>query len=65
MNDFQHKLFAGAISGALSAFATDLSAFRAWKSWQDAATYDWPTAAFRWVQGAFFGVLAAFGVASL
>jgi len=65
MTDFQHKLTAGAVSGFVSAFATDLSAFRAWKTWQDAATYDWPTAAFRWVQGAVFGVLAAFGVATL
>lgn len=55
-------ILAGAVSGAISAAGTDFGAFRSWKSFQDAARYDWPTAIFRWVQGAILGALGALGL---
>jgi hypothetical protein len=55
-----HSAFAtGAVSGLLSAAAVDFSAFRAWKSFKEAATYDWGIAAWRWAQGFVAGGLAA------
>lgn len=55
----------GALSGALSAAAIDFAAFRSWKSFHDAATYGWGTAAWRWLQGAVVGALAAAGLGGL
>ena len=62
---FHGKLFAGALTGLLAAAATDLHAFRAWKSFHDAATYDWGTATWRWLQGAVVGGLTAIGYGAL
>lgn len=56
---------AGAIAGVVSAAAADLTAFRSWKSFDDAKTYSWAVAAFRWFQGAVLGALAAVGIAGL
>lgn len=53
---------AGAISGAVAGALADISAFRSWKSFHEAATYDWATAAWRWFQGAAGGVIAAAGI---
>jgi hypothetical protein len=52
----------GALSGLLAAALVDFQAFQAWKSFKDATTYDWPTAAMRWVQGAITGAIAASGL---
>jgi len=46
----------------LAAAAVDFAAFRAWKSFNDVATYDWSTASFRWFQGAVVGFLSAAGM---
>jgi hypothetical protein len=63
LSAFLHNhLTQGAISGLLAAAAVDFQAFRTWKSFHDAATYDWPTATFRWVQGAVVGLVTAAGL---
>jgi hypothetical protein len=63
LSAFLHNhLTQGAISGLLSAAAVDFQAFRSWKSFQDAASYSWGTAAFRWVQGAIVGFVTAAGL---
>jgi hypothetical protein len=59
---FHNRLTQGAIAGFLSAAATDFQAFRSWKSFQDAASYSWGTAMFRWVQGAIVGFVTAAGL---
>ena len=55
----------GAFAGLVSAAATDLHAFRVWKSFNDARTYDWGTALFRWMQGIIIGALTAIGLGGL
>lgn len=55
----------GAISGALAAASVDINAFRQWKSFDDAAAYDWKKALFRWVQGAIVGALSAAGIGAI
>lgn len=55
----------GAVSGALAAALIDFNAFRSWKKWSDAMTYDWRTAAFRWAQGAAVGSVTALGVGAV
>lgn len=60
----QHPIMQALVSGLLAGVAGDLVAFRAWKSWQDAAEYNWSTASFRAVQGAFVGLLGYFGLAA-
>jgi hypothetical protein len=55
----------GALTGVITAAAVDLGAFRSWKSFDDATTYDWKTAAFRWVQGAVLGALAGAGLGQI
>ena len=57
-----HPIVKGAIAGAVSAATVDFAAFRAWKSFSDAATYGWITAAFRWFQGAIVGAVTAAGL---
>lgn len=56
------KLLAGALSGWLAAAVVDVHAFQQWKSFHDAAVYDWGTATFRWVQGAVAGAIMAGGL---
>ncbi len=58
----QNPIVKGAISGTLAAASVDINAFRQWKSFDDAAAYDWKKAAFRWVQGAIVGALSAAGL---
>lgn len=55
----------GAVNGALGAAAADLHAFKTWKSYHDAATYDWGTASWRWLQGAVLGAVSGFGLGAL
>lgn len=57
-------LLRAALSGVIVAAAVDFAAFRSWKSFQEARTYDWGVAAWRWFQGAVIGVLAYYGVAA-
>ena len=65
MEMFAHPLVAGALTGVFSAAAVDIAAFRSWKSYEEAITYDWRIAAWRWFQGAVVGALAAAGIAGL
>jgi hypothetical protein len=57
--------FHGAITGFLTAAAIDFHAFRSFKSWNDAAKYDWSLASFRWFQGVTYGIAAAYGLGQL
>lgn len=56
-----NTLLAGLLSGFLTAAAVDYSAFRSWKSWDDAQRYDWKLASWRWFQGCATGVAVALG----
>ena len=61
-----HSTFVqGAVTGVLAAAAVDFAAFRSWKSFHDAATYQWTTALFRWFQGAVVGGVAALGYGAI
>lgn len=63
MSIFLHNpIVHGAIAGAIAAAGVDLHAFAQWKSFNDAAAYSWPTAAFRWFQGAILGAVSAAGL---
>lgn len=63
MLDLLHNhIVQGAINGVVAAAVVDLTAFRSWKSFEDAATYSWGTAAFRWFQGAIVGAVTAAGL---
>ena len=64
-NFFHSKLFAGALAGLTSAMIVDVGAFRGWKKWQDALTYDWGIATFRWFQGIVIGGLTGLGYGSI
>ena len=55
----------GAVSGLLAAAAVDFQAFRNWKSFNDAASYGWGVAAFRWFQGVVIGAVSAAGLTIL
>ena len=55
----------GALSGLIAAAAVDFAAFRAWQSFQDARTYQWSLAFFRWGQGAILGALSAAGLSGV
>lgn len=57
-----HPLTQGALTGLLAAAAVDFAAFRNWKSFNDAASYSWGVAAFRWFQGAVVGLVTAAGL---
>lgn len=62
-SEFLHNpLTQGAITGLIAAAAVDFAAFRNWKSFNDAASYSWGTAVFRWFQGAVVGLVAAAGI---
>lgn len=54
-------IFHGALAGAAAAARVDYETFLSWKSFHDAATYNWSTAAWRWFQGAVFGAVVAVG----
>ena len=59
------KVLAGALSGLVAAAAVDFHAFKTWQSFSDAKSYNWSVAAFRWLQGAIMGGLAALGLAGV
>ena len=50
-----------AVAGIIAAAGVDYRNFQAWKRWQDALTYDWQVASFRWFQGAVIGALTGVG----
>ncbi len=54
----------GVISGTVTAAIVDVGAFRGWKSWDDALTYNWGLASFRWFQGAIIGGLTGLGLSA-
>lgn len=54
--------FKGAVSGVLGAGAADFAAFKSWKSFHDAAEYQWGVAAWRWLQGAVLGAASGAGL---
>lgn len=60
-----NPLVAGAVAGLIAGAASDISAFRSWKSFDEARQYSWNLAIWRWFQGAVFGVIAAAGLAGL
>ena len=59
---FSLSLVKGLLTGAGAAAVVDLNAFRSWKSFDEAASYSWATARFRWLQGAILGALAGAGL---
>jgi hypothetical protein len=62
MGEFLSNPFVkGAVTGFAAAAVVDIAAFRSWKSFHDAASYQWGTAAWRWFQGAVSGALVALG----
>lgn len=61
MDLLHNRIVQGALAGLGAAALVDFNAFRSWKSWQDASTYDWKVASFRWLQGAVVGAVAALG----
>lgn len=58
----QHPVVKGALGGAIAAAAIDIDAFRKWQSFQEAKSYNWSRAAWRWFQGAIIGAMAAAGL---
>lgn len=52
----------GALTGLMSAAAIDFRAFQSWKSFHEAAIYDWQTAGWRWLQGAVVGAMSGLGL---
>jgi len=60
-NTYVSMMIAGALAGA----ATDISAFRSWKSFEEARAYDWRIASWRWFQGAGMGLIAAAGLGAM
>lgn len=59
---FSHPIVQMTLSGLLSAAAIDLSEFRKWKKWEDACTYDWHVATFRWFQGTVVGFVSGWAL---
>lgn len=51
----------GALQGAIVAASADYAAFRSWKRLDDAFSYDWGVAAWRWFQGAVVGAVTRLG----
>jgi hypothetical protein len=52
----------GAFAGLVSAAGVDFHAFRSWKSWNDAWSYDYRVASWRWLQGVVYGAAAGAGL---
>ena len=55
----------GALEGIGGALVIDYVAFRSWKRLDDALSYDWRTAGWRWLQGAVGGAVAAAGLGTV
>ncbi len=57
-----HPVAMLALGGLLSAARVDYEAFRSWKRVDDALSYDWGVALWRWFQGAVIAAVAAAGI---
>lgn len=55
----------GFVTGVFGAMRVDYMAFKSWKSWHEAAIYDWRTASWRWLQGAVTSAVGGAPVGSL
>lgn len=60
-----NPLIRAALIGTLTAAAVDFQTFRAWKSLEEAKTYAWGVAAWRWFLGAITGVASGFGLGAV
>lgn len=61
----KHPVVHAGITGLITAAASDLQAFRSWKSFDDAQQYNWKIAAWRWFQGTVLGALTGIGLTGL
>ncbi len=61
---FLWSILRGALVGVLGAAAADYAAFRSWKSFHDAAVYEWKVAGWRWFQGAVSGAVGSAGLST-
>ena len=57
-----HPVLIGAVAGVVTATAIDRQAFAAFKSFDEAAAYNWRLAAWRACQGAVIGAMSALGL---
>ena len=58
----EHPAVKGALTGLMTAMLVDYAAFRGWKSYDDAFTYEWRVALWRWLQGFVSGAVAGLGL---
>jgi hypothetical protein len=58
----QNIILAGALSGLISAAKLDFDAFRRWKSFDEALSYNWGIALWRWLQGGIIGAVTGAGL---
>ena len=65
MNPTLHNILMGVASGVTSAALGDFAAFKSWKSFDDARTYSWSLAIWRWFQGAIVGGLTGLGFGAM
>ena len=65
MEWLSHPIVQGTVTGLLSAAAVDFAAFKSWKNVQEALTYNWTVAVWRWFQGAAVGAISAAGLQGL
>ena len=54
-----------ALIGVVTAAGVDFAAFKKWQSFDEAASYGWGLAAWRWFQGALTGLAMALGFGSV
>lgn len=59
------QIGAGALAGLISAAAVDYSAFKRWKSFDEAVKYKWSLALWRWFKGAVIGAVTSAGVGAV
>lgn len=60
-----HQVIQAALQGVVVAAAVDFAAFKKWQSFDEAKSYAWGLAAWRWFQGAVIGVMAYYGVSAV
>lgn len=63
MNEILTNVYVvGFVKGMIVGGSVDLAAFRSWKSFDEAAAYDWHIAAWRVFQGGVVGLLVTLGL---
>jgi hypothetical protein len=63
MKDFFHNpIVYSILVGWGTAALVDFNAFRAWKNWNDAVSYDYKTMILRWGQGIAIGFTSGLGL---